>query len=105
MSDPGFLVTGWKGGTYGLKVSIADRDTYFRRDQKSVDLYLHGRSTPVRVNISKPSFWNGTCRELISKAIGDWLVDNSLAPWPKGHPPKLRMHPRADHVFDVSPTS
>jgi hypothetical protein len=91
------IVTAWKGGNsnrqssggYGLKVAIKDRDRYFSKDWKSVVLYLGDHLTIAKANIDKLSFWNDTCHELISKDIGLWLIDNGLAPWPKGKPPPI----------------
>jgi hypothetical protein len=87
-----FEVVAWSNGAtgYGLKMSAVDRDTYLKRDWGSVDLFLPGRADPVKVNVDKNSLWNRDCRELISKAIGTWLLNSGLAPWPKGHPPKFR---------------
>ena len=91
-------VTAWKSGKhcesgagYGLKVAVEDRDEYFKREWKYIVLELEGSSTLVKPNVDKPSFWNEICHELIDQEIGDWLITNGLAPWPKQHPPKLRM--------------
>ena len=90
------VVTAWNNGTqlksgagYGVKLNASDRDRFFQRDWKSIRLSLEGTSHVIEVNIAKPSFWETTCRELISAKIGRWLIRNGLAPWPKGHPPKL----------------
>lgn len=98
-----FEVVAWNNGRagYGLKMSATDRDAYLKREWGSVDLYLAGRDQPTRVNVDKDSLWNQTCRELISKEIGAWLIDNGMAPWPKGHPPKLRLIWRAPRKFNV----
>ena len=79
------------GAGYGLKISMAGRDQYFKKDWKSVTFKLPGVPgfTEVELNIDKPSFWNKTCHEIISKEIGVWLRSNSLAPWPSGCPPKF----------------
>ena len=72
------ILTGWKNGKnwetagYGLKISCADRDRIFRRSQKRVRLILEmpgGKPRFAEANINKASFWNGTCREMISKDI------------------------------------
>jgi hypothetical protein len=91
-------VTAWNNGQhyssgagYGLKLSIADRDRYFKRSWKTVKLHLAGRSRPVEVNIDKPSFWGLNCRELVKKEIGLWLIEEGLAPWTKWEPPKLTL--------------
>lgn len=105
------LITAWRGGSkdnqscagYGFKVTIDDRDKYFKKDWKSVVLYLADPSVTVKVNIDKHSFWNQTCHELISKDIGSWLENNGFVPWPKGKPPKFFMEPISDARFLVCP--
>jgi hypothetical protein len=79
------------GNGYGLKIDARDRDAFFRREWKTILLELEGESSPVKVNIDKDSFWNDTCRELISVRIGKWLIKNRLAPWIKGNPPVLTL--------------
>lgn len=79
------------GNGYGLKITTHDRDASFRREWKTIWLELAGESDPVEINIDKDSFWNNTCRELISVRIGRWLIKNRLAPWRKGYPPVLTI--------------
>lgn len=103
------IVTGWKGGTadktkaagYGLKIKIEDRDAHFCNQWKVVFIHLEGVRDPVEVNIDKPSFWNDTCHELINRDMGQWLIDNNLAPWEDGHPPKLELLKVAENHFKV----
>jgi hypothetical protein len=101
-----FEVIAWSnGGTgYGLKMSAVDRDAYLKREWGSVDLYLPGSRQPTKVNVDKDSLWNKSCRELISKEIGAWLVANGLAPWPKGKPPRFTLVRRGPREFDVIST-
>jgi hypothetical protein len=79
------------GNGYGLKITAHDRDAFFRQEWKTIWLELAGESEPVEINIDKDSFWNDTCRELISVRIGKWLLKNKLAPWRKGSPPVLTL--------------
>jgi len=102
------IVTAWNNGEhhptgagYGFKVDIKDRDKYFRKHWKNVFLELEGEVEGVVVNVKKPSFRGITCRELISKDIGVWLIKNGKAPWPKGHPPKMKMEHIDDNKFKV----
>ncbi|HOP60567.1 MAG TPA: hypothetical protein PKZ60_04055 [Candidatus Saccharicenans sp.] len=89
------------GAGYGLRLSVKDRDKYFKRDWKEILLRLEGEEGEVLVNVSKPSFWNSSCRELISKGIGIWLIKNGKVPWPKGCPPKMRMEHLVDNIFKL----
>jgi hypothetical protein len=101
------IVTAWNNGThsktgagYGVKLDVRDRDRFFQHEWKSIELSLEGTSKVVQVNVAKPSFWETTCRELISVEIGRWLIANGLAPWPKGSPPKLLLeHIEGDHFL------
>ena len=95
------IAAGWWGGGYGLRLKRADRDQFLQREWKHLVLELEGRPTPIKVNIDKPSFWDGTCYELVKKEIGEWLIANGLAPWPKQHPPKLRMEHISENRFFV----
>jgi hypothetical protein len=112
MPNQGFLAVGWNNGShhqsgagYGLKISAADRDAYFKREWGTVDLYFPGISKPATVNVKKPSFWGGTCKELISREIGGWLISNRIAPWPSGSPPQFRLMARGPRAFEVRPAS
>ena len=110
MANGTFSATAWNNGRwhasgagYGLKVSVADRDRFFQKDWRTVTLRLvaGSRLVDVDVNCAKDSFWNGTCRELISRDIGRWLSDLGLAPWPKGQPPRFDLSPIKPGVFRV----
>ncbi len=110
MVGPELFAVAWNNGTYrptgggyGLKLSAADRDIYIRREWEHVLLFLPGRQDSVRINIDKPSFWNDTCRELISREIGAWLITQGLGRWPKGHPPRIGLRVRGEGAFDVLP--
>jgi hypothetical protein len=92
--------TAWNNGSYlltgagyGLKVPIADRDTHFDPSWKYIklDLPSDAGTRTIQINVDKPSFWDRTCRELISKEIGQWLIKSGLALWKKGKPPKFEV--------------
>ncbi len=111
MTRENFVATAWNNGNpgpsgagYGLKIGIADRDRFFDRSWQTVTLRLAEQGLPriVMVNCAKASFWNSTCRELIGKEIGRWLIDNGFAPWPKGTPPKFLFSPVEARLFDVT---
>ena len=100
------LVTAWNNGQhhssgagYGLKLNATDRDRHFRREWGTVLVSLSGEAETVEINVAKKSFWSESCRELISKGIGQWLQKNRLAPWPPGNPPKLQLKPEGSRRF------
>jgi len=101
-----FTVTAWNNGSpsktgsgYGLKISINDRDNYFKKSKKSAILHLSGKSGTISINTDKPSFWSPICRELISKDVGEWLISNKLGKWSKGNPPKLTLVSLGNNEF------
>lgn len=87
------------GAGYGIKISLTDRDQYFKREWSHILLELEGESELVEISIAKPSFWNTTCRELINKRIGLWLIKNRKAPWPKNCPPKIELQNILENRF------
>ena len=108
MNEKAFTTTAWNCGThsktgagYGIKIDAGDRDNNFDKTWNQAILLLEGESKPIMVNTNKKSFWNATCRELISQEIGLWLINNAKAPWPKQHPPKLIMTHIKDNQFEV----
>ena len=109
MNEVAFIATAWNNGQhlpsgagYGLKLSIRDRDQHFRRSWKTVDIQFSGKPGITRINVDKDSFWSETCRELISKDIGRWLIGLGLAPWQPGQPPKVVVRQNGDRSFNVS---
>lgn len=110
MTDNSFSATAWNNGEwhasgagYGLKVSVADRDRFFQKKRRSVNLHLVTESglTDVEVNCAKDSFWNGTCRELVSRDIGRWFIGLGLAPWPRNRPPRFDVSSIEPGIFRV----
>lgn len=98
-------VTAWNNGSYhqsgagyGLKISAIDRDRHFKKAWKSVLIGLPDGSD-VEVNTNKASFWNDSCRELISKEIGAWLIERGYAPWPMRAPPTFELEPVGERRF------
>lgn len=108
MQNKSFEGTAWKNAAvpaspagYGIKIDAASRDSHFDKSWKFVQLDLPQMAEPVIANIDKKSFWNGTCRELINSRLGEWMISQKLAPWPKGRPPKLLLEPIAPARFRV----
>ncbi|GAB4045772.1 hypothetical protein [Spirosoma litoris] len=102
--------TAWKNGkhhspgvSYGFKLKVQDRDQFFSRDWETITLILPSQfqDATVTVNVNKSSFWNDTCRELISQEIGKWLIDKNYAPWQKGKPPQFNVDLVGDRQFRV----
>lgn len=82
-------VTGWRGGTWGLRVQREHFETNRGRLQREpLILELPGVDAPLRVCLS-PSFWRN-CPEVRSAAIGRWMRSRGDAPWESGRPPKYR---------------
>lgn len=98
-------ITAWNNGKhhesgagYGFKITASDRDRYFQKSWKSVIVVLPG-DEEVEVNVAKASFWTGTCRELINQRLGNWLIENGHAPWPKGQPPIFHLTVKGNRFF------
>jgi hypothetical protein len=96
-------VTAWSNGSpartgagYGLRISTADRDRFFKRSWSQVVVDLPDGTSAV-INLSD-SFWRG-CSELRSAAVGRWLLHARLAPWPRGAPPSLTLTLLEDDRF------
>ena len=98
------IVSGWNsgspnnatGGGYGIRMSRRDRDEYFDPKWPWVTIELEELGV-TEVNLA-PSFWRG-CTELRGAAIGKWMLERGLAPWPKGEPPRLRLEPVGERRF------
>jgi hypothetical protein len=103
------IVTAWNNGShsptgagYGIKIKITDRDKYFDKKWKNIDLCLGGTSKYIKINVSKKSFWDCRCHELSSKRIGVWLKENKKDVWPIYHPPKMIMKKMQGNKFKVN---
>ncbi len=103
------IVTAWNNGAhnrngsgYGIKISNADRDAFFKQEWDVVVLEIEGEPEPAEVKINKETFWAEANRELTSPAVGKWLRKNGLAPWPQGKPPIFILDPIADNRFKIS---
>lgn len=86
------------GAGYGVRLSDRDRDQYFDPEWREVTVDLD-RGETVSVSLSE-SFWR-SCPELRSAAIGRWLLDNGLAPWPPGVPPVALLIPVGGNRFSL----
>ena len=102
-------VTAWNNGQrhrtgagYGFKLSAEDRDRHFKKIWPTVFVSLPGVTQEVEVNIAKSSFWGRTCRELISRDFGQWLIARHYAPWASGNPPKFELVPIGGNHFKLA---
>jgi len=101
------IVTGWNNGSpnietgagYGVRIKRKDRDRYFKKEWTKVIIELEGEGE-IEVRLSK-SFWR-CCPELRCKEIGKWLINNKLAPWKKGSPPKFELESKGNKKFKLS---
>ena len=102
--------TGWNNGShhesgagYGFKVDAVDRDRHFRRNWTTVivDLPGHAGTITAEMNVAKKSFWSAQCRELISRKVGRWLIEEGYALRSAGLPPKFEVEQSAVRRFAV----
>lgn len=95
----GMSVTAWvnKSGVYGIRVGGSNAVKFFDRSWDHIELLLD--KTLYRFKINN-SFWT-TCPEIRGKEIGQWLLSNNLAPWPKYHPPELDLNPIGENRFKL----
>lgn len=100
--------TAWTNGDkgFGFKISIEDRDKYFSKDNQFVKIQLPVSSSykTICCNTNKVSFWNKTCKELISSEIGEWFKENEYFPWEKGNPPKFEVEKINTNTYKINCT-
>jgi hypothetical protein len=72
------------GPGYGIRISKADRNRYFVPGWDRVELEFPSGQR-VKVSLTR-SFWKPekACAELRSAAVGRWMIEQGVAPWPKG---------------------
>jgi len=92
---------GWqngKGGTYGIRVGAENASKYFDRAWTSIEVEIDGHRHSFALS---EKFW-ATCPEFRGAAIGAWLRDNGLAPWPPREPPQVELTPVGENRFRLS---
>jgi hypothetical protein len=101
--------TAWKNGKhsrtnagYGFRISTTDRDQYFNREWRivNIDLPHNDGFITVVVNIDNMAFWKDCC-ELRSAEIRQWLYRQRYAPWPDRVPPRFEVECLKDKHFRV----
>ena len=90
------------GAGYGIKLSVAERDRLLSPSWDDVELILPDASVVKAVSCGKSSMWVGSCRELVHRDIGKWMLRSELAPWPKGQPPRLKLDKDVGNCLRVS---
>lgn len=97
--------TAWTNGEkgFGFKVSVEDRDKYFSKENKVITIQLPENNTFINIhcNTDKKTFWNKTCKELISKEIGTWLQKSNYYPWEKGKPPRFSAEKMNNNTYRI----
>jgi hypothetical protein len=89
------------GSGYGFKVSITDRDEFFKPEWTTILVELPDADEPVEVKIDQTSFWSEASHELVSLEIGKWLRRNGLAPWRVGNAPVFVLEPIEENRFRI----
>jgi hypothetical protein len=103
-----FEVKSWHNGArhktgagYGIRIPIILRDRYFNKKYSFIILELEDYSEVIHVNIAKKSFWDSTCRELIHKEIGKWMIKHQIDSWDQGSPFNLKMEWKSENKFKL----
>ena len=82
-------LTGWQGGTTGLRVDADSRRLVLlplKRTMQRVRIELPGHPIQPLCDVS-PTFWT-TCPEFRSAEIGRWMTKRGDKPWPPKNPPR-----------------
>ncbi len=87
--------TGWKGGTYGIRVGKENAMKYFDKTWSSIEVEIDGEF--FSFNLSE-KFWT-TYPEFRGAVIGKWFNKNGLAPWPYGKTPQVELVPLEQNRF------
>jgi hypothetical protein len=92
----------WKNGgeTYGIRVTHADRNAYFRPEWTEIHVEIDREWHRFPVT---PSFWR-KCSEFRDqgRVIRDWLQRQFGLPWARGNPPQVELTPLGDNRFRLS---
>lgn len=97
------VLSGWRGATFGLRISKKDRDALLRGlDKITLKLPLKGgRTQSLEINLNV-SFWS-SCPEFRSRDIGTWMKQRGDYPWRSRQTPKYlaRVTGRVIEIVDV----
>jgi hypothetical protein len=92
------VATGWKGGTYGVRVGRENAACHFNRSWTGIQVLINGRYHGFALT---STFWS-TCPEFRGEAIRQWFLQEKIAPWPYRQPPRLVLTPFGDGRFSLS---
>jgi hypothetical protein len=90
---------GKPGAGYGIRIHPKDRDAHFQRGWKFV--FIRIEDGPSFRVVVRPSFWK-RCPDLTHAKMGEWLLEQGLASWPKGTPPTFELEPMGEREFNLS---
>jgi len=90
--------TGWKGGTYGVRVGKRNAVRYFSTHWKNISVEIDGHF--YNFNLSE-KFWT-TCPEFRGNPIKQWFLGQGLALWPYRKPPELALAHVGENRFRLS---
>ena len=74
-------------GTFGIRIGNDNRDRYFRREWKQIEVEMDGELHSIPLTAG---FWK-KCPEFRSPAIREWLRARRLLKWEKGSPPSFEL--------------
>ncbi len=94
----------WHGGgsTYGIRVGKPNRDKYFDRSWKYIQVEIDGEFHEFELT---NGFWN-KCPEFRDRGtlvIRQWLHRYRSLQWPLGQPPKMKLVPLGNGRFRLEP--
>jgi hypothetical protein len=82
-----FYLTAWKGGAFGLRVSLRDRSRIIDREVRSIEIQIPCQENPAIVNITD-SFWRN-CSEFRSFEFKKYFQKLGIAEWERRNPPRI----------------
>jgi hypothetical protein len=93
-------VTGWANdnSAYEVRIGKPSRQQCFRPEWQEVEISVSGES---QTYLLSETFWS-TYPELREGLVHKWLLNEGLAPWPKGTRPALVLEPLGDNRFGLA---
>ncbi len=93
------IVSAWTNGkgSYGIRVAVSDRRTYFDPAWETVILEFHKSVFEHEVNINTTTFRKHGI--IVSVEVKLWMEENKVIPWIIGFPTKLTLEPRSNRRF------